>query len=47
MKEENDVNATYTIIIQLKQVLVNNSDVSTRICLETTHRVHNDALTVM
>ena len=27
--------------------LVNDSDVSSRICLETTHRVHNDGLVGM
>ena len=35
------------IIKQFKHVLVNHSDVSSRICLETTHRVHNDALAGM
>ena len=39
--------ATFTIIKQLMHVQVNHSDVGTRICLETTHRVHNDDLTVM
>ena len=39
--------ATYNINIQFKHVLVNHSDVSSRLCLETTHRVHNDGLTGM
>ena len=36
--------ATHNINIQFKHVLVNHSDVSFRICLETTHRVHNEGL---
>ena len=48
MKEKNDVDiATHNIYIQFKHVLVNHSDVSSRICLETTHRVHNDGLAGM
>ena len=51
MKEKNDVDRTHNIYIyiyiyiyiQFQHVLVNHSDVSSRICLETTHRVHNDS----
>ena len=39
--------ATQNINIPFKHVLVNHSDVSSRICLETTHRVHNDGLAGM
>ena len=43
MKEKKMMSlATHNTNIQLKHVLVNHSDVSSRICLETTHRVHND-----
>ena len=38
--------ATHNINIQFKRVLVNHSDVSSKICLETTHRVHNDGLAI-
>ena len=37
----------HPVYIQFKHVLVNHSDVSSRICLETTHRVHNDGLAGM
>ena len=39
--------ATHNINKQFKHVLVYHSDVSPRICLETTHRVHNDGLAGM
>ena len=39
--------ATHNINIQFKHVLVNHSDVTLRICLETTHRVHNVGLAGM
>ena len=43
--EHNEYSSLIRIIyIQFKHVLVNHSDVSSRICLETTHRVHNDGL---
>ena len=41
MKEKQMMSiATHNINIQFKHVLVNHSDVSSRICLETTHRVY-------
>ena len=39
--------ATHNINIQFKHVLVNHSDVTSRICLETTHRFLNDGLAGM
>ena len=47
MKEKNYVDSDTYINIQFKHVLVNHSDVTSRICLETTHRVHNDGLAGM
>ena len=48
MKEKKMMSiATHTITIQFKHVLVNHSDVSSRICLETTHRVNSDGLAGM
>ena len=47
MKEKIMSIATHSINIQFKHVLVNHSDVTSRICLETTHRVHNDGLAGM